>query len=1089
MPGRQKVKVSSSKIICQNCSQKISKNYSFCGYCGKPLRNETFTEKSYKNERRDVAILFADVSGFTSMCESMDPEDVFTLMNEVFTGLGKAISDQGGHIDKYIGDNVMALFGAPIAHEDDPSRACMAALNMQRFLQDFAIKLQKKTGVLLKMRIGINCGLVLAGSIGSEVKREYSVLGDNVNLASRLESNAPPGGILVSASIAGRVKGFALGEAREIKVKGKAEPVTAFELLGLERQKEQQFLFKSSLIGREKELTKLKKALKKNAGLILISGAAGTGKTRLAQEVCVDHHRIVWVSGQTNSTPSPFALFSQFIRRVIIVISGDEESASHPELVREFFIELDPELYLLIPALLHLLFPEEFPLPDQDPTFLRKTTETALIRFFSALHHKFSDMLMVLDAFDFADEASTLTFKKIFESADSRQFQTIITARKPPEKLTSGATIKLQPLSDKSAEVLLRELLKDAEIGEQSFKAFIERSAGNPLFLEELAAWTLRARQKGSRENLLIPPSLRALAISRIDQLSMEGRDFIRICSVQGSQFDIKLSIDSASIAPGRIRNSILPELQLAEIVDPIPERSDFWEFKHPLMQEVCYETMMLADRKKLHLATAIALQKKVSGNFSPTPELLAFHFERAEDWFNSSSAKLQAAERSMAFGLNQEAGQFYLSAKEDLGQLDPEKIPIKHLFFKTFQGLTQIQIRTGATEEALQTVSKLEKFSDDCWQRVEALRLKAELARIQGNFAAAEACFQEAEKLHKNDANCRNNPQFFHDLAEHLHKAARYDEALKAATNLRIFSGHNSQRMIQADSLEAKILYAQGNFSAARPLFLKAFKAAQKQPGLSEKARCANNLGNLERDLGKYAKARGYFLAALQAWEKAGDVEGMAGANNNLGNLAMSLGDYELAQQHHSETLKSWLSTGNIAGAILSQANLAILALELQNGENAVQFAGQALKNLGESGNVVLVSLVRVIEAEGLLLQKKIEAAEAGFKKVLEEFSPDKAKLAHAGAIRGLGKVSLLKNHEKEALDYFEEAHESYIRLKRSQEAARTKVLVAETMLKMKRQREAYSLLLAAEKEFQTMKAAHDLKKVRALLRKISRN
>ncbi|MFZ5950565.1 MAG: adenylate/guanylate cyclase domain-containing protein [Candidatus Rifleibacteriota bacterium] len=1089
MQSRQQARVGRAKVNCQSCNQKVAADFSFCGYCGKPLRQEITPNKAYKNERRDVAVLFADVSGFTSMCETMDPEDVFTLMNEVFAGLGKAISDQGGHIDKYIGDNVMALFGAPVAHEDDPSRACMAALNMQKFLHDFALKLQKKTGVLLKMRIGINCGLVLAGSIGSDVKREYSVLGDNVNLASRLESNAPPGGVLVSASIAGRIKGFELGEAREIKVKGKVEPVTAFELLGLEKHKEQQLIFKSPLIGREKELAMLKRALDENAGLILVAGDAGTGKTRLVHEIVKGRNLLVWVSGQQNSTPSPFALFRRFLRRVMIVFSGNEESVNDPEKARNFFIGLDSELFLLVPALLHLLFPEDLPLPDQDPTFLRKTTEAALSRVFSALHRKYPDLLLVLDAFDFADEASIVAFKRIFETAAAGNFQTIITARKRSENLSTGVYLEVLPLSEKHSEKLFHELLKEVEIGDQNLRAFIEKSAGNPLFVEELAAWTIRTRQKGNREDLLLPPSLRALAISRIDQLSQEGRDFIRICSVQGSQFSMKLAMDSASISAGKIRSSIMPELQQAEIADPVPGRSDLWAFRHPLMQEVCYETMMLADRKKLHLATANSLQKKVGGSFTPTPELLAFHYERAEDWFNSSSAKLQAAERSRSFGLNQEAGQLYLSAQKDLNRLDQATHQAKSLFFRTFQGLTQVQIRTGATEEAIQTVAQLENFCEKCGQRVEAFRLKAELARIQGNFSAAEECFKQAEKLFEHDKDCRDNPQFFHDYAEHLNKAARYDEALIVAADFRKIAGHDTQRLIQADSLEAKILYAQGNFAAARPLFLKAYRMAQKQPGLSEKARCANNLGNVERDLGNYTKARGYFFAALNAWEKAGDVEGVAGANNNLGNLAMSLGDYKLAQQHHSETLKSWLSMGNLAGAVLSQANLAILSLELQNGEQAVNFAREAMKNLGASGNVVLVSLVRVIEAEGLLLLKMVDDAESGFKKVLEEFNPDKAKLAHAGASRGLGKVCLLKNREKEALAYFEQAQIAYSKLKRSQEAARTQILVAETMLKMKRHPEAQTLLLAVEKEFQTMKAARDLKKVRAMLKKISRS
>ncbi len=213
----------------------------FCGNCGvrlgagdPPARTPPFAPTSPPiAERREVTVLFADLQGFTALGEKLDPEPLLSLMNECFAGLGRAIQAEGGHIDKYIGDNVMALFGAPVAHEDDPARACRAALAMQAFMAAFAERAREQTGGELRLRIGIHSGLVVAGVVGSDVRKDYSVMGDAVNQASRLETAAPPGGVLISRAVARSARGrFRLGPARRLAVKGKARPFEAYELLG-----------------------------------------------------------------------------------------------------------------------------------------------------------------------------------------------------------------------------------------------------------------------------------------------------------------------------------------------------------------------------------------------------------------------------------------------------------------------------------------------------------------------------------------------------------------------------------------------------------------------------------------------------------------------------------------------------------------------------------------------------------------------------------------------------------------------------------------------------------------------------------------
>jgi len=318
------------------------------------------------------------------------------------------------------------------------------------------------------------------------------------------------------------------------------------------------------------------------------------------------------------------------------------------------------------------------------------------------------------------------------------------------------------------------------------------------------------------------------------------------------------------------------------------------------------------------------------------------------------------------------------------------------------------------------------------------------------------------------------------------LLKRGLFEEAREASEIFRQASGSAPAAVIQSDTLAGKILYAVGSLAGARDLFLRAYQQALKAPGIAEKARTANLLGNIERDMGNYQNARCYFQDALEAWQKTGDAECIAGANNNLGNLEMSLGNFAAAGQYHSDTLKRWLEIGNVAGAALSQANLAILALEKEDGAEAIKFAGEALKNLKNAGNEMLVSLVRVIEGEGLLAAGKVRQAEKIFTGVLSDYDQNRAKLAHAGAIRGLGRVRLHEGNTDEALRLLEDAGSRYRTLKRNQEAARTLMFKGEALLQAARCNEALIAMRQAMQEFEQMKAGRDHERAEARIRSI---
>ncbi|MHC4993763.1 MAG: adenylate/guanylate cyclase domain-containing protein, partial [Planctomycetota bacterium] len=334
-----------ANTVCPSCGGESPNGFKFCGHCGAKFNAEASAQTAVatvapppetepappepvsiepapqRDERRQVTVLFADVSGFTNMSHRMDPEQVHETMNAVFAGLGRCIEAEGGHIDKYIGDNVMALFGAPVAHEDDPARACRAAIAMQDFLADFSRGLEQRLGIGLKMRIGVNDGPVVAGGVGSEVKMQYTVMGDAVNVASRLESSAEPGSTLVSASVRRQARRVCAFDAvRHLTVKGKPEPIEAYEIAHGRVQAEADYQNEAApLIGRDVELRDLIDALASDMKWIDLRGPVGVGRCRLAHEAArAAGARLLPVTLSERAAKRPLGLIRLIVQALLI---------------------------------------------------------------------------------------------------------------------------------------------------------------------------------------------------------------------------------------------------------------------------------------------------------------------------------------------------------------------------------------------------------------------------------------------------------------------------------------------------------------------------------------------------------------------------------------------------------------------------------------------------------------------------------------------------------------------------------------------------------------------------------------------------
>ncbi len=1098
---------------CPNCGTEIPAGFKFCGQCGARLSSGTSAQTEADptaGERREVAVLFADVSGFTAMSEKLDPEDIRDVMNQCFAGIGAAIQDEGGYIDKYIGDNVMALFGAPTAHEDDPARACRAALAVHAFLGGISEKLHAKTEVRLRMRIGIHCGLVLAGGVGSEVKMDYSVMGDTVNLASRLESAAPPGGVLVSNEVRRRVRdGFTFGPVQHLRVKGKEAAVAAYELLGETTARALNAEPATALlVGRADELESLCQRLKSQAGSDLwmeIRGEIGTGKSRLVQKALAKTAAIIpiEVAGTTTTARRPF----QLVRRLLAKALGhaaktDFETRASFE---SALVSLNENLTPFGGALWFLIAPPRSlaSAPEEDPQAFRGIIERGVFVLLESLARRFPSLLLVLDSYERADHASATLLESFYKTAGNLLPRVLTIARDDgPPPLFPASVLRVEPLGEQASSKLLHHLAHGAVLPESLRQSILRRAAGVPLFIEEIVRALIDSgevapaddgtswRYTASTGAVDLPPSLRAAMVSRLDRLPRAAREFLGRSAVQGVEFDLHISarLGGEAALPQHAATDLLPELEKRGFVRVEGRRGTFVQ---PLVQEACYEMLLKRERKNLHASTARSLAESAGGAENVAPETLVLHYERSEQWSHAAHANLRAGDRAAGLFLNENALESYRRVVETGRKASDEAEPMRRAAILAHFGAARVNLRTGQYDAAREEAEHLCALAAGDGECAEGWRLLAQAHARVGEATEALALLDKVTALPavSDFPNKETTALSWYALAELHHRANRLEAAIEALQRCREAAPEKRSRTaVRADLLEGSIAHTRGDFKCAAALYETAYEMAGQIGSLSERARAMNNLGNAARDVGDYPVARSHYEKALELWSRIGETECIAGAHNNLGNLAMSTGDYVVAREHYGQSLAAALKIGNVHGAALANANLAILALEENDGREAVSSARAALELLEESANDLLRGLVEVVLGDGLVLCNETDDAAEHYQRVFTGFTEANHPLAIFSAKRGMARAAAARGDLENAEKLLSYAASGFQKLKRSQEEARTILEHARLKLRSGNTGEARRLAANALERFQEIRAGRDADRARQFLEELSR-
>jgi class 3 adenylate cyclase/predicted ATPase len=995
-------------------------------------------------ERKLITVLFADISGFTAMAEAMDHEIVSTVINSLWSRVDKAIQDQGGRIDKHIGDAVMALFGTPIAREDDPERAIRAGIQVQAEIQkwkqefDATTAQQQPQKQNIQLRIGINTGPALLGTVGTI--GEYTAIGDTVNLASRLQQVAPTGGIIISHNTYQHVRGvFEVTVLEPITVKGKSEPVQVYTINGIRPRAFRVPTrgvegIETQTIGREEELAKMQSAFKqvieqRQLSLINIVAEAGTGKSRLLYEFTrwldVQNQPMHLLKGRATQEIAqiPFALLRDVFSSSFGIQDNDSAAVARQKLEHGILSYIrDEETAILYAHFIGHLIGFDFATSPHLRGILGDARQIHDLAFHYAAQF-FTDItrkqmgVIFLEDIHWADRGSLDFFDYLMNTSSNLPLLIIGLTRSTlfEERPDWGdgpvQTLRLDllPLSDENCRQLVKEILQKVPIIPAALTELIViKAEGSPFYVEELIkvlidkGVIIRGEEQWRVEmqrlsELKVPATLTGLLQARIDSLNTNARETLQQASVVGRIFwtnvvehmrnpETQNAEKSTSVAD---RLSLLRAKELifqyGDLASPkIPE----FIFKNTILHNVTYESVLLRLRPVYHLQAAEGLIGISGERVNEYAGRVGEHYEqagnslKAADWYARAGRQAQDTyEPDAAVRYYQKALDF-LTASADSNQ----------------------------TPQQLEIYSRLGEVLN--WQ-----------ARYMDAINAYNAMLKIAKEYQEIVAQSRAMQGLATSLGYHGDHRAALDSAIQAESLARAADAR--LELAKAFWTQGSARYRLGESRSALSLGQQALAIATELNNRNEMGRSLNLLGAAHYALGEYAQAETYWENALKIFQELHNRQQGMLLLSNLGVIADAQGDYETAFQRYHSALEIARDIGNRDGEIYILSNRGIEQVALKNYAAAQSDLLQVIQLTGITGSWFLSNTYNYY-AEALLGLGQFEnatfAAQQGLAQSVEDGSPENI----GGAWRALGLVAgktgkaiRIKEKETEAADY----------------------------------------------------------------------
>jgi class 3 adenylate cyclase/predicted ATPase len=747
------------ELVCPACKHVNVAGSRFCNSCGRAIGDatpslqpprltspETYTPKhlaekiltsksALEGERKQVTVLFADMKGSMELLADRDPEEARKLLDPVIEHMMEAVHRYEGTVSNLMGDGIMALFGAPLAHEDHAVRACYAALRMQESVNRYADGVRRTEGVPIQIRVGLNSGEVVVGAIGNDLKMDYTAIGQTVHLAARMEQMATPGSILMTPDTLRLAEGYVQVKVLgPVNVKGLHEPIEVYEITGAGpvRSRLQAAAARglTRFVGRDVELQTLRQAMDKaHAGhgqVVTLVGEPGVGKSRLFWEFTHSRRTVNWLILESGSVSygkaTPYLPIIDLLKAYFRIEDRDDVRKIR-EKVTGKLLTLERSLEPTLPVFLALL---DASVEDQqwqslDPPQRRQRTLEA-VKLLLLRESQVQPLLLVVEDLHWLDSETHSFLDGLVESLPTARLLLLVNYR--PEyqhgwgNKTYYSQLRIDPLPAESAGELLQALLGNEAHLERLKQLLIERTEGNPFFLEESVRTLVETKtlvgERGnyrlakSVESTQVPATVQSVLAARIDRLPPEEKRLLQSSAVIGKDVPFVLLQAIADQSEDKLRGG-LTRLQAAEFLYETSLFPDLeFTFKHALTHEVAYGSVLQERRRALHARIVESIERLYPDRLAEQAELLAHHALRGELWQKATTYLHQAGRKAAACSANREAAQYFQQALEGLEHLPEDRETLEQAIdIRLDLGAVLRTIKRGSAPEVEQTYTQ----------------------------------------------------------------------------------------------------------------------------------------------------------------------------------------------------------------------------------------------------------------------------------------------------------------------------------------------------------------------------------------------
>jgi class 3 adenylate cyclase/tetratricopeptide (TPR) repeat protein len=961
---------------CKNCNTPSPPNARFCPNCGRPLTTEAvpvaqtagaFNQDRYlprelasklealrtsggmSGERRIITMLFCDVKGSTAAAEQLDPEEWTEIINGIFEHMIRPIYKYEGMVPRLMGDAILAFFGAPIAHEDDPQRAVLAGLEIQASIQPYAEEIRKRFGVSFALRVGINTGLVVVGEVGSDLRMEYTAIGDAINLAARMEQTAVPGSVQISDETYKLVAPFFECESLGgMEVKGKSKPVNSYRVLSVKETPGQLRRLEgltSPLVGREAEISafeELLAALQNGQGsAVTLLGEAGLGKSSLVNTVHsnLDSASTAWLEAHALSYTQSVSYFSW--RQIFRSSIGASESEAPPEVRAKLRTvwnhrELSADELPFLEAILAVESQESLQKITgyQGDALLQRIISAA--RAYLCATARAMPLTIVFDDLHWMDEASLTLLFNLVDLVEENPILFLCLTR--PERDTPAwdfvqriqrnlpacsRQIELQPFSSETTNALLVNLLGPRDLPKSLYNQIIQKAEGNPFFVEEIIRSLIETGQivrtngdwhaAESTIKISLPKTLSGVLSARIDRLPDQAKQILHFASVIGRSFDMHTL--SAMASPVNSIDAHIQTLEHAGLIQKVTGSAQAeYTFRHALIQEAAYNSILLKRRRALHTRVGEYLEATYAERLNEFAPILAHHFYAARD-SRSLLYDETAGKNAMRLYANVEAVTHFNRALEVAQRIDAPLEQIEELY----KNLGQALELSGRYEEALENYDRMETFAQE------------------RNFPAMQVAALTAKAT-------------IYSIFSRVHSSALSEQMLIKA--LAISEGVGD-RAIQARlhwNLMLNYLFSKRLDQALEHGQL-ALGFARESDDREQLAFVLNDLCRLYTTRGEFEKALPMIQEARELWKALDNQIMLADSFGSEGEARFNAGEFEQAFELCTEALRISEKTENLWGQSYDRMLLSFVQLEKGELSQGIQLAEQSVQLADDAG------------------------------------------------------------------------------------------------------------------------------------------